>query len=83
MAVRACCQYVEAVIAVPAAETAMHGGDLPAMLACVGIGRGEDALAQSSKACSQSAEQNSVDLAGIVAGGTVGHSHHIPMVLTG
>jgi hypothetical protein len=50
------------------------------MLACVGVRYGEDLLRYRRQAALQPMEK---DLAMVTVSGTVGHVHHIPMVLTG
>ena len=80
---RAGCEVVEARVSVPAAKATTRNGDLPAMSACVGVGYGEDLLCYRRQAALQPREKEAVDLAVVTVSGTVGHVHHIPMVLTG
>jgi hypothetical protein len=74
-------EVVEARVSVPAAEATMRNGDLPAMSARMGVGYGEDLLRDRRQASLQSKE-SAVDLAVVTVSGTVGHVHHIPMVVT-
>jgi hypothetical protein len=73
-------EVVEARVSVPPAKATMRNGDLPAMSVCVGVGHGEDLLCYRRQAALQPEEK---DLAMVTVSGTVGHVHHIPMVLTG
>ncbi len=75
-------EEVEARVSVPAAEATMRYGDLPAMSVCAGVGYGKDLLRYRKQAALQPKEK-AIDLAMVTVSGTVGHVHHIPMVLTG
>lgn len=77
---RAGCEVVEARVSVPAAQATVRNSDLPAMSVCVGVGYGEDPLCYRRQAALQPKEE---DLAMVTVSGTVGHVHHIHMVLTG
>ena len=61
----------------------LRNGDLPAMSACVGIGCREDPLRYPGQEAAFSLREKAVDLVAIGTSGTVGHIHHIPMVVTG
>lgn len=73
---------VEARISVSAAKATSRGSDLPAMSACISIGRGEDLLRYRMQEALQ-LKGEGVDLEVVGTSATVGHIHHIPMVVTG
>ena len=82
-ACRASTEAVEARVPVDASQAIVRNGDLPAVSAGVGIGCREDPQRYSRQEAALQLREKAVDLAAIGTSGTVGHIHHIPMVVTG
>jgi hypothetical protein len=75
-------EAVEARISVPAAKATVRGSDLPAVSACISIGCVEDPLRyRMQEALQLKGEGTDLEVVGMSA--TVGHIHHIPMVVRG
>jgi len=82
-ACRASTEAVEARVPVDASQAIVRNGDLPAVSAGVGIRCREDPQRYSRQEAALQLREKAVDLAAIGTSGTVGHIHHIPMVVTG